>query len=158
MRRTIRFWVWKNLFSTSDLESWLTKIGKVLIVVRYFNIPTFPSRKLRIWRFYQGLSWRWYIFKFFSQGTINSFVPYIGTLIGCTCENVHLIPLFCWFLDSIIFEAVGLNSSTKVSIEMFFCQYRIFFKKSDLLYVRSFFFCTTSPESIEARLVLNWLK
>ena len=112
--RIFRFWLSKGLSSTSEMESWLTKIGKMLLVLSSLDIPTCPSTN-----FYQGLKWRWYIFKYLSIGIISDFVPYIGILINWTYGSVPLIFLFRRFSDSKIFEAFGLNSSAEVSIEFF---------------------------------------
>ena len=63
LRRDLRFWVSKNLSHKSELESSLSKIGKMLFLLRCLLIPTCLSWKLHIWNLYQGLNWRWYIFK-----------------------------------------------------------------------------------------------
>ena len=59
-------------------------------------------------------------FRMFIRWSNQYFVPYIRILISWTCENVKSIFLFGPFADSKIFEAIGSNSSTEVSIEMFF--------------------------------------
>ena len=76
--RTIRFCIKKNMSSTSEVEFWLTEFGKVLLVLRYLDIPTCPSQKLLIWKFYQGLNWRSYIFKGLLDGIFSHFDPEFG--------------------------------------------------------------------------------
>ena len=80
--------VQKFLSSTSELEFWLDEIGKVLLVLRYPNLPAFLFGKLHIWNFYYGLIWRWYIFKSLSDEIFTNFVPSFGKLKSLKCENV----------------------------------------------------------------------
>ena len=134
----IQFWISKNFSSTSKLEYWSTRIGKVLLVLRYLDFPTCASRKPHIWNFYESLNWRWYIFKYLSDGIFSDFVPYFEKLVSWTCENVQIKFLFCWSSESEIFETIGFNSSAVVSFEMFFRQFRNIFE-GELVCVRSNF-------------------
>ena len=139
----------ENLSSTSKFKSWSTKIVKVEILLRYLDIPPCPSRKLHFWNFYQVLNWRWYFVKCLSHGLLSASVPYIGILISWTCKKVQLLFLFCRFSDSYIFEAIGLNFSAEVSIEMFFYEYWVICKYDSLCY-RSIFLCALT-ENIAVR-------
>ena len=126
LRGTVRFWISKNLSSTSELESWLTKFGKGVLVLRYLGIPTCLSRKLHVWNFFQGLNWRWYIFKCLSNRITSNFVPYIGILISWTCENVLILSLILSLFRLKNIWSIGFDSSAEVSIEMFFGNFGLF--------------------------------
>ena len=45
LKRTLRFWISKILSSTSELESWFTKIGKVFSVLRYVRYSNLSFSK-----------------------------------------------------------------------------------------------------------------
>ena len=75
LKRSFRFWISTTLSSTSEIESWLTKIDKVLLVLRYLDFLTCFSQQRHIWIFNQRLNWRRYVFKCLSDKIISGFVP-----------------------------------------------------------------------------------
>ena len=59
LRTNTRFWFLKKFFR-SKLESWWTKSGKVLLVLRNLDIPTCSYQELHVWNLYQGLNSQFY--------------------------------------------------------------------------------------------------
>ena len=152
LRRTFHFWKSNNVSFTSEMESWLIRIKKVLLVLRYIEFQTCTSRRLHFWNCYQVLNWRFFlIFQMFIRWNNQCFFPLHWNIEMLNMRNCPMKIFILFVFRPIIIWSHRLEFFRRCLYRHVSCQYWVLFI-CDLLYVRSIFLCATLTENIAGQL------
>ena len=125
LRRIFRFWKSKNISSTSEMESWLTRNDKVPLVLRYIDFQTCPSRRLHFWNCYQVLNWRWFFSNVY-QMEYSVLLPLPWNIEMLNMRNYPRRILILFVFRLIITWSHRLDSSADVYVNIGFFFYMWF--------------------------------
>ena len=154
LRQTIRFQKTWSLSSTSELDSWLTKFCKSVIVLKIFDFANHFSQKNIFEFFSHGMNWRLYKFRWPVDGRTPASVTYIWLLIGWTYEKLQSIFLFYWFQAHNSSRWPAWVLPTKSTSRCLFCQIEFFEKLICSIFHQ--LLCATLMKDIAVRLRVSY--